>query len=293
MDQLVAFLETVETGSFSAAAKSLSTNKTRVSQLVEELEIELNLKLFDRAPHQPKLTDEGAEVLKRARIMIHQHNRLIGLSSSLADSGVTELRIGLGRLMPMSYVDEALVKLANRFPDLQVKVERGSHEVLRHKIEQGELDVFVQIMGGGTLAEFVDLYECRPLAWKYVCSPDSDLLTLNEIDMDALSSYRQIVCDALSELPLTELLGTASTQVWSVSEQLDVIQMVEQDLGFALVPASMVDERVAIGALSVFEPVFRPIAQPILTPVECFLRPSVKADSVQSYLLQQLLHIQG
>ena len=55
IDAMQAFARVVETGSFTKAAETLQTNKTRVTQLIQQLETRLRVKLLHRttrkAPH--------------------------------------------------------------------------------------------------------------------------------------------------------------------------------------------------------------------------------------------------
>ena len=48
IDAMQAFARVVETGSFTKAAETLQTNKTRVTQLIQQLETRLRVKLLHR-----------------------------------------------------------------------------------------------------------------------------------------------------------------------------------------------------------------------------------------------------
>ena len=50
------FIATVETGSFSGAARKLMLSQSAVSQQINLLEEELAVKLFDRSNYRPRLT---------------------------------------------------------------------------------------------------------------------------------------------------------------------------------------------------------------------------------------------
>ncbi len=66
-EQIRAFVVVAETGSFSAAAKVLNRHRTTVGQVVDNLEIEINMALFDRAGKSPVLTAEGEALFKHAK----------------------------------------------------------------------------------------------------------------------------------------------------------------------------------------------------------------------------------
>ena len=59
-DAMQAFVKVVETGSFTKAAKALQLSKATVSQLVQQLEAHLRVKLLHRTTRQVKVTADGA-----------------------------------------------------------------------------------------------------------------------------------------------------------------------------------------------------------------------------------------
>ena len=59
LEQTIAFVTTVEAGSFSAAARKLNKSQSSVSIGVSNLEDELGLSLFDRQTRKPTLTKAG------------------------------------------------------------------------------------------------------------------------------------------------------------------------------------------------------------------------------------------
>ena len=76
IEQLEAFVATVETGSFSSAARSLHKAQSVVSQHVINLEIDCNASLFDRSGRYPQLTSAGKKLLPHAQVLLAQHQRL-------------------------------------------------------------------------------------------------------------------------------------------------------------------------------------------------------------------------
>lgn len=287
-EQLEAFVTTVKCGSFMAASKYLSISKTRVSELISNLEIDLDFTLFDRSGRNPALTHEGEQMYQHAVLLIHQKRRMLALSESIRVTGVAKLRLGLGRLIPFSVIEPSISRMLKAFPNTQLQIVRDTDDTLLKKLEIEQLELCIQLIRGGELAQTMDLYELVPLEWSYVCSPDSDLLEYDCINQDILSRYRQIVCSAAFDIVFADLLGIASTQIWEVAEQQDVVQMVEQDFGFALLPTVLAEERIAFGTLTRFNPDFRNETIPIHTPVEMLVRPSISSNDALSFLVNEL-----
>src|SRR3984885_3151137 len=70
LDQLRAFIASVNEGSFSAGARRLHRAQSAVSELVSNLEAQLGVVLFDRSERYPKLTAAGVLLLADARSVV-------------------------------------------------------------------------------------------------------------------------------------------------------------------------------------------------------------------------------
>src|SRR5207237_3672981 len=69
-DALQAFARVVEAGSFTKAAQTLHMSKTTVTQLIQQLEARLRVKLLNRTTRQVKVTADGAAYYERvARLL--------------------------------------------------------------------------------------------------------------------------------------------------------------------------------------------------------------------------------
>lgn len=65
IDAMQAFVRVVETGSFTRAADTLQTSRTRVTQLVQQLEVHLRVKLLNRTTRKVNTTADGAVYYER------------------------------------------------------------------------------------------------------------------------------------------------------------------------------------------------------------------------------------
>lgn len=90
-EALTAFVETVDSGSFSAAARRLRKSQSTISTAVANLEADLGVTLFDRSSRQPVLTSEGQRVLSYVQAILAASERLDELAVAL--SSETEARL--------------------------------------------------------------------------------------------------------------------------------------------------------------------------------------------------------
>ena len=68
--QLKVFLTAAKLGSFTLAAESLRVRQPSVSLIIQGLQLELDVKLFERLGNKIRLTNAGEELLKEAESVV-------------------------------------------------------------------------------------------------------------------------------------------------------------------------------------------------------------------------------
>jgi DNA-binding transcriptional LysR family regulator len=119
-DAMQAFARVVEAGSFTKAAQTLHMSKTTVTQLVQQLEARLRVRLLNRTTRKVNVTADGAIYYERVlRILAELDDAETGLSSaSAAPSG--RLRVDVPSPLARLILIPALPAFHARYPDIQI-----------------------------------------------------------------------------------------------------------------------------------------------------------------------------
>jgi DNA-binding transcriptional LysR family regulator len=119
-DALQAFARVVEAGSFTKAAQTLHMSKTTVTQLVQQLEARLRVKLLNRTTRQVKITPDGAAYYERVvRLLADLEDADTSLSSALA-APKGRLRVDVPSPLARLILMPALPAFHARYPDIQL-----------------------------------------------------------------------------------------------------------------------------------------------------------------------------
>ncbi len=119
-DAMQAFARVVEAGSFTKAADTLHISKTSVTQLVQQLEARLRVKLLNRTTRQVKLTADGAAYYARVvRLLADMDDAEASLSSASA-SPKGRLRVDVPSPLARMILVPALPAFHMRYPDIQL-----------------------------------------------------------------------------------------------------------------------------------------------------------------------------
>ncbi|MBZ9666800.1 LysR family transcriptional regulator [Pseudomonas sp. LMG 31766] len=119
-DAMQAFARVVETGSFTKAAATLHMSKTSVTQLVQQLEARLRVRLLNRTTRKVNVTADGAAYYERVvRLLADIDDAETSLSSaSMAPRG--RLRVDVPSPFARMLLIPALPAFYARYPEIQL-----------------------------------------------------------------------------------------------------------------------------------------------------------------------------
>jgi DNA-binding transcriptional LysR family regulator len=119
-DAMQAFARVVETGSFTKAAETLHMSKTSVTQLVQQLEARLRVRLLNRTTRKVNVTADGAAYYERVlRLLADLDDAETSLSGASAlPRG--RLRVDVPSPLARLVLVPALPAFHARYPDIQL-----------------------------------------------------------------------------------------------------------------------------------------------------------------------------
>ena len=153
-----AFLESVERGSFRAAADALGYTPSAVSQLVAALEKDLKLNLLVRSKKGVTVTPEGSRLLPIVRSYLAREKEMYELASEMQGLSVGNLTIAAYPSIATTWLPELVRTFQRDYPDIEFSIMEGVRQDLFHNLDQHVAD-----MAFLAYAEPMD-YEWIPLA---------------------------------------------------------------------------------------------------------------------------------
>ena len=119
-DAMQAFARVVEAGSFTKAAETLHMSKTTVTQLVQQLEARLRVKLLNRTTRKVNVTADGAVYNERVLRLLADMD---DAETSLSDASTLprgRLRVDVPSSLASMILVPALPAFYERYPDIQI-----------------------------------------------------------------------------------------------------------------------------------------------------------------------------
>lgn len=135
---LKTFLAVAKHGTFAAAAREIGLTQAAVSIQMRALEDEIKAKLFDRNRRSVVLNTAGRGLVARAQEIVSLYDDMDSAVSGGQPGGM----LNLGAIPPTfaKLLPEALLRLKQSYPRIDVRVVNGVSSELTIKVEHGELD---------------------------------------------------------------------------------------------------------------------------------------------------------
>ncbi len=142
---LVYFIEVARQESFTKASEVLYVSQSTISKLIKNLEIELGVSLFHRAPKKIILTDAGLLLFDKATIILDTLNSINTELYNLAGTPRGHLKIGIPPMVQTLF-SKAIVEFNALYPQITISLAEDGGRKVEQQIHDGTLDVGIVIL---------------------------------------------------------------------------------------------------------------------------------------------------
>lgn len=136
------FVTAADELNLTRASNRLNITQPAISRIIRELELEVQAKLFTRHWDGLKLTPAGEAFLRPCRKILNECRNAVE-SVRRASAGPTTLNVGFILPSLSSFLGDALAKLSEKHPDLEVRVHELSPADQIDALRTREIDVAI------------------------------------------------------------------------------------------------------------------------------------------------------
>lgn len=139
--QLEYIVALADTGRFIDAARQCGVSQPALSKQIREVEDQLGVQLFERARPRVLATEDGAEVVRRARRLLADARELVEAASVSARVRHGTVRLGVIPTVAPYGLPGLLAKLRELFPAVSFVIEELQTDVLLDHLRSGTVDL--------------------------------------------------------------------------------------------------------------------------------------------------------
>ncbi|MEC4728247.1 LysR family transcriptional regulator [Shewanella sp. D64] len=247
IEQLTSFVATVESGSFSAAARKLGKVQSAVSQNIMNMEIDAGFQLFDRSSRYPTLTARGQKLLPQAKAVIAQHHRLSQQINTLESDEIIKLTLAIDEGIPYTNLIKLLPELEQAYPELELEfLCASSQDVIQLVIDKRATSGLV--FSDNLYPESIDFETLGTVEFELMVSPLHPLAQESSNHIDILKLHRQLVISSVGS-KVTWFNQAHSPDVWYADNYYVLLELAKSGFGWALLPLHLAIEALETNTL--------------------------------------------
>lgn len=128
---------------FVLAAESCGVTQPTLSALIQKLEEELDVKIFNRDRKQVTPTDIGEKIIRQARTALNEVYRIREVVADETSTTNGNLRIGILPTIAPYLVPDLIHHFRKSFPNVNLYIDEKENESLVKDLELGNIDMAI------------------------------------------------------------------------------------------------------------------------------------------------------
>ena len=230
----LAFVKTIEKGSFTKAAAELNYAQSSVSKMVADLEKEWGMTLLERSKSGVCLTPSGEQLLPAIRKMLNDYNELESQINKIngIESGI--VRIGIFSSVSINWLPNIFARLQRDYPLIEYEMLLGDYSEIENWIDQGRVDCgFFRLP---TLSKF-DTIPLKQDEFKVVLPLGHPLAKNDAIAIEELNGKPFLLLEHGGKTEVSDLLEAYNVQPdirFTTWEDFAIMAMVEKGFGISI-----------------------------------------------------------
>ncbi len=256
----LAFIKTVDKGSFTKAAEELNYAQSSVSKMVADLENEWGVTLLERGRNGLCLTSAGEQILPYARTIINDFQKMDEFVHQLKGIQTGTVRIGTFASVAINWLPDIFAEFQRYYPGIDYEMLLGDYDEIEKWIEEGRVDCgFISLPSKAKL----DTIFLKNDEYKVVLPPNHKLAQNERINIKDLEGEQFLLLEHGGKTEVSELLEKSKVTPkirFTTWEDFAIMSMVEKGLGIGILPEMIlqcIPYRIEIRSLEV--PYYREI----------------------------------
>lgn len=165
LGQLQAFLAIIQHGSVGRAADALCVTQSALTRIIQRLEDQVGVPLFERHTRGMTLTPYGTALEPYAAHLVAESVNAMGEMAAMRGLKKGVVRVGAVASALETILPEAIERLLLQWPGLQISVAEGITEELATMLVKNDIDLAVAFL----LPETEDLARVSESGWQEGC----------------------------------------------------------------------------------------------------------------------------
>lgn len=236
IQKFMAFVKAVEYGSFTRAADALNYTQSGISRMINDLESEWGITLFERGRAGITLTSDGLKLLPQLQRICNEHELLMIQIEDLHDIESGIIRIGTFSSVATHWLPNIIKYFKKDYPGIDFEMLLGDYTEIESWIIEGRVDFGFLRLPTNAEMETMFVEQDRLLVVIPEDHPhaDCDQFPINELVNSPFMLLEKGAKAEISEIfEKHQISPQISFTTW---DDYAIMSMVENGLGISILP---------------------------------------------------------
>ena len=223
---------------FVRAAESCNVTQSTLSSLIQKLETELDVTIFDRTQHPVAPTPIGEQIIAQARVILYNSSQMGELVASHKGCAIGDIRLGTVSTIAPFILPQMFRYISDNHSDIHIHVEEARMETIKLKLLRAELDVAIlpTPVADEALLEIPIFHEHY---YAYI-SPEDTLynkgqLKTGELTADNIWMLGESYCPNTGQFPFC-ISDMTNISIYVAGSIETLIRIVDNNGGYTIIP---------------------------------------------------------
>lgn len=245
LDQWIALISVVDSGSYAKAAEALHKSQSSVTYAVQKLQSQLGVKAFEVKGRKAVLTPTGQFLYRRARTLVDEAVATERAARKLSAGWEAQIGIAVEVAFPTWLLLQCLDRFGAESPHTRIEVIESVLGGTSEALLQGQAEIAITgMVPQGFMGELL-----MPIRFLPAAHPSHPLHRLGRsVTMQDLRAQRQLVIRESGSKRATKPRVEAA-QRWTVSHMTTSIEAARNGYGYGWYPEYRIRDEIAAGTL--------------------------------------------
>lgn len=232
----LAFVKTVEYGSFTKASELLHYSQSGISRMIGDLEKEWNLSLLERSRTGVRLTAEGQRLFPYAKSLCEEYQKLQMQVDDLRGVQSGLIRIGTFSSVATHWLPKIIAAFQKDYPGIDYELLLGDYTEIEKWIAEGRVDCGFLRLPTNPAFETIPLAQDRLLA---ILPEGHPLAALDRIPLASLCAEPFMLLEKGAKAEIAQVFARnhlTPNVHFTTWDDYAIMSMVESGLGLSILP---------------------------------------------------------
>ncbi len=236
IQKFMAFVKTVEYGSFTKAGEKLKYSQSAISRMINDLEKEWGVSLLERSRAGVRLTSDGLRLLPYAQNVCVDYEKLQSQIKEINGLQSGLIRIGTFSSVATHWLPNIIKEFQKDYPNIDYELLVGEYKEIEEWVAEGRVDCGFTILPVSEEIEAIFLEEDKLLA---VLPKDHPLADCDRFPVKALCDYPFMLLEKSAKAEISEIFEKHNIKPnihFTTLDDYAIMSMVESGLGISILP---------------------------------------------------------